>query len=203
MTENTTSPEATELAADDPRTGFAVVTDAVGALIEATDGADFARATPCSEFTVKDLLDHLVLVMQRVAVLGEGRHWSEATEELAARESGHAEAFRSAAHDVMAAWTDPATLERMYEVPWGELPGTPVIYTYTAELATHGWDLATATGQTFEVADDHLGGALFAARMLPAEGRDDPMMPFDPVVDPGPDAPLLLQIAGWMGRKVA
>jgi len=37
--------------------------------------------------------------------------------------------------------------------------------------------------------------------MIPAEGRGEDM-PFDPVVDPGDDAPLLLKIAGWAGRKV-
>jgi hypothetical protein len=36
---------------------------------------------------------------------------------------------------------------------------------------------------------------------LPADGRGADV-PFDPVVDPGADAPTLLQIAGWMGRRV-
>lgn len=206
MTQNTKNhvDEGTpELSPDDPRSGFAVVTDVVGSLMESTTHEQLGLPTPCPEFSVHDLLDHLVMVMQRVAVLGNGGHWTEATEELAARDSGHAEAFRSAAHDVMEAWMDPAKLEAMYEVPWGTLPGGPVILTYTAELATHGWDLATAMGQEISIPDQHLGGALVAARMLPAEGRDDPEMPFDPVVDPGSDAPVLLKIAGWMGRQVA
>ena len=192
----------TEISHDDPRMGFAQVTEIVGALIESTTPEQLGLPTPCSEFSVKDLLDHLVLVMQRVAVLGDGGHWSDATKELAARESGHGEAFRSSAHDVMAAWTDAAKLEQMFEVPWGELPGGPVLHTYTAELATHGWDLATAIGQEITIPDEALTGALFAAKMLPGEGRDDPEFPFDPVVDPGADSPTLLQIAGWMGRKV-
>lgn len=202
---NTTQTETenpSELAIDDPRHGFAVVTEVVRDLIDATNPEQMAHGTPCPEFSVKDLLDHFVLVMRRVAIIGDGGHWSAVTEEQTARPDGHAEAFRDAAHDVMRAWTDAAKLEAMYEVPWGELPGGPLILTYTAELATHAWDLATATGQQLEIADQHLGGALFAARMLPADGRDDPMMPFDPVVDPGADAPVLLQIAGWMGRKV-
>lgn len=201
-TDSRSDDSTNELSMDDPRQGFAVVTEALSSLMASTSAEQHSLPTPCTEFSVKDLLDHLVLVMQRVAVLGNGGHWSEATEELASRDAGHTDAFRSAAHDVMEAWTDPAKLESMYEVPWGTLPGGPLILTYTAELATHGWDLAAATGQSFTIPDQHLGGALFAARMLPAEGRDDPMMPFDPVVDPGAEAPLLLQIAGWMGRQV-
>ena len=89
-------------------------------------------------------------------------------------------------------------------MPWGTLPAVPVLLSYVAEIATHGWDLATATGQAIDIDDDHLAPALDVLRFgLPAEGRDDPEMPFDPVVDPGPDAPMLLRVAGWLGRPVA
>jgi len=191
-----------EISPDDPRYGFAVVTSAVRGVIDGTTPDQLGGSTPCSEFTVKDLLEHTNMVMQRVAVLGNGGHWSDVTQESLVQDDGHAETFASAAHDVMNAWTDASKLEQMYEVPWGELPGAPMLLTYTAELATHGWDLAHATGQTIEVPDEVLGGALAAAQMLPAEGRDDPEFPFDPVVDPGDDAPTLLKIAGWMGRQV-
>ncbi len=192
----------TPMTPDDPRFGFANVTSTVRSLIDGTTAHQHGGSTPCSEFTVKDLLNHINLVMNRVAVIGNGGHWSDVTDESVAQDDGHAEAFAEAAHAVMEAWTDASKLEQMYEVPWGELPGTPMLFTYTAELATHAWDLATATGQPIEIADEMLGGALFAAKMLPAEGRDDPEFPFDPVVDPGEDAPVLLQLAGWMGRQV-
>ncbi len=194
--------ETDALAQDDPRSSFAAVTEALGRLMEATEAMDpttLGQSTPCPEFTVADLMDHVVMVMRRVAVLGNGGHFSEVQHETLG--SDWLKAYRSAAHDVMAAWTDPVKLGRVYEVPWGELPGAPLISTYTAELAVHGWDLATATGQTLEVDDATLAGALVAAKFLPAEGRG-PEMPFDPVVDPGPDAPVLDQIAGWMGRQV-
>ncbi len=184
---------------DDPRYGFAVVVDAVGNLIEATPDSALGQATPCSEFAVKDLLEHLILVMRRVAVIGNGGHWSDVEQQ--AQDSGWSESFREAAHEVQAAWTDAAKLEAMYEVPWGEIPGVPLMFTYTAELATHGWDLATATGAEFAIDDEVLEGPLMAAKFIPAEGRG-PEMPFDEVVDPGPDAPVLDQLAGWMGRSV-
>ena len=187
---------------DDPRVGFAAVTDAVGALIETVTPDQLSLPTPCTEFDVKALLDHTVMVMQRVAVLGNGQHFSTANEETARRDTGHGEAFRAAAHDVQLAWTDSAKLDAIYEVPWGNLPGAPMLFTYTAELATHGWDLATALGREFTIADEYLAGAFVAVGMIPEEGRDDPMIPFDPVVDPGHNAPTLLKIAGWGGRQV-
>ncbi len=179
------------------------MTEAVGGLIEAIEAREpsvLKGSTPCPEFTVEDLLDHVVMVMRRVAVIGNGGHFSEI--EQMSLGSDWAKAYRSAAHDIMEAWTDGAKLEQMFEVPWGQFPGAPIIYSYTGEIAVHGWDLATATGIEFEVADEHLQGALVAVKFIPAEGRETPEMPFSPVVDPGPDAPALAQLAGWLGRRV-
>ena len=193
----------TQITPDDPRFGLAHVVSTMRELIDGTSADYFDRSTPCSEFTVKDLLNHANLVMNRIAVIGNGGHWSDVTGESVAMDQGHSEAFAKAAHASHLAWTDASKLEQMYEVPWGELRGAPVLFTYTAELATHAWDLATSTGQVIAIPDDVLHGALVAAKMLPGEGRDDPEFPFDPVVDPGPDAPVLFQIAGWLGRHVA
>jgi hypothetical protein len=77
----------------------------------------------------------------------------------------------------------------------------PIMFMYTAELAVHGWDLSTAVGRNFAIADEFLGGALFAAKMIPDVDRGTEAMPFSRVVDPGPDASLLLQTAGWMRRQ--
>jgi uncharacterized protein (TIGR03086 family) len=203
ITQKTTiSPNAVPLAEDDPRFGFAKATEAAGALMDSIAPEELALGTPCPDFTVKLLLEHMVMVMRRVAILGSGGHWADVSEQDTLRDSGHAEAFRDFAHDATGAWGDPAKLEQMYEVPWGSLPGGPIMFTYTAELAVHGWDLSTALGREFAISDEFLGGALFAAKMIPDVDRGTEAMPFSPVVDPGPDAPLLLQIAGWMGRQV-
>lgn len=184
----------------DPRMGFAVVTQALHPLIaEASSQTD--KSTPCPDFTVKELLEHVVLVMRRVAAIGRGEHWSSIIEEPV--DGGWGDQFKEAAHATMEAWTDPAKLHETYEVPWGEIPGAPLMLTYTAELAVHGWDLATAIGADFAVDDEHLHGPLMAAQFIPAEGRGTDEMPFSEVVDPGKDAPVLLKIAGWMGRQVA
>lgn len=193
-----TNPPA--LAIDDPRYSFAKIVDAVGTLIEATDREMLSNATPCPEFTVKELLGHLVMAVRRVAMLGRGEPWPEVDPPFT--DANWAQDYRSAAHEVMLAWTDPAVLEKVISVPWGDLPGAAVMYSYAGELAVHGWDLSQATGLPFEIEDDLLQGAMIAAKFIPTEGRDDPDMPFAPIVDPGPDASVLDQVAGWMGRNV-
>lgn len=187
----------------DPRYAFAVLTDAVGKLIEATDTSpeSLARDTPCAEFSLQDLLDHVVMVMRRAAAIGRGEHFATVQQEPIAGD--WASQYRAGAHAVMEAWTDPQKLGQMFEVPWGMVPGGAVITTYTSELAVHGWDIATATGADFSIDDDVLANTLEGVMFVPAEGRDDPEMPFGPVVDPGPGASNLDKIAGWLGRPVA
>jgi len=198
----TTQSAATDPAStDDPRVALAAVIAEVDRLVDGTAAEQLGSATPCSAFTVKDLTEHIVLVLRRVGAIGRGEHWSSVTEEAVA--SGWLEDYRAAAAEIDRVWADPAMLEGEYEVPWGMLPAVPVLLTYVAEIATHGWDLATATGQPFAIADEVLVPALEMLRFgLPAEGRGSPEMPFDPVVDPGPGAPALLQVAGWLGRAV-
>lgn len=188
----------------DPRPAFAEVVNTVGLLISSIEdgpaGLLDAR-TPCPDFSVADLLDHLMMVVRRVAVIGHGGHFSDVQHE--ALGSGWSKAYQACTEDMAAAWADDAQLGQLYEVPWGQFPGAPVLIAYTGELAVHGWDLAQATDQPFHIADELLELALMGAKFIPAEGRDSDEVPFSQVVDPGPGAPVLDQLAGWMGRKVA
>lgn len=168
--------------------------------METTPDSALADPTPCPDFTVQVLMEHIVMVMRRVAAIGRFEHWS--TVEQTAQTDGWADSYREAAHQVMDAWTDASKLSATFEVPWGEIPGAAVMMSYTAEITVHGWDLATATGAEFRIDDELLHGALTAAKFIPAEGRETPELPFGRVVDPGPDAPVLDQLAGWFGRKV-
>ena len=173
----------------------------VSSLVQATEAAQLDGDTPCDEFCVRDLLDHLNLVMARVATIGEGGNWADITPDAVAQSDGHHATFQQGAHDIMNAWADSSKLGNSFQVPWGESPGAPALMMYTAELATHGWDLAQATGQSMEIPDAALGGALQAAKMVPAEGRSEMPM-FGNVVDPGENASAMHQIAGWFGRQV-
>jgi len=186
---------------DDPRSPYAVVTMAVRELMDGVRADQLGNATPCADFSVKELLEHMVLVQRRSAAIGNGQHWTSTEEQP--QDSGWAESFGEASHAVMEAWTDSSKLGQQYEVPWGTIPGAGLLVTYTAELAVHGWDLAQATGADFSIDDNVLGGALVGVKFIPAEGRDVPEVPFGPVVDPGPGASALDQIAGWLGRDVS
>ena len=129
--------------------------------------------TCCPDFDVAALIDHLVGAGHRAAILGEGAPLPEG-------EFPHVELadapgeLRATGQDARAAWSDPARLDATIEMPWGETYlGATMVDMYLAELATHTWDLAAATGQLGRLDADLAGSALAGARaMLKPEYRD-------------------------------
>lgn len=188
---------------DDPRHGLAAaIGGAHRVLSSATnlDPAGLAGSTPCSEFTVEDLMEHMLFVARRVAFIGNGGHFADTPTEPVG--SKWANEFTGRAEAIHAAWADPAKLRNMFEVPWGEAPGAALMLAYTAEFAAHSWDLAQAIGAAVEIDDATLAAAAEAVRFIPADGRDDPAIPFGPVVEVGADATNLERIVTWTGRSL-
>ena len=174
--------------------------------------------SPCVEFTVKGLLDHLVFVLHRVAKLCRGDE-AFAPGSLADDVVEHtdwAADWLAAAADVRSATADDALLERTIVLPWAALTGAEMLATYTSEVTTHTWDLAKATGQSPEWDDAVCRLSLDAMhRELPMADRGPiweafranapANMQFDPpfanAVAVGTDAPLIDQLVAWTGRR--
>ncbi len=102
------------------------------------------------------------------------------------------------------AWADDARLSATITMPWGEaVEGAELVDTYLAELATHCWDLATATNQTLED-DDLAETALRAARAsLRPDYRNmtEDGSPYGSEIQPPPDATAWDRLAAFMGRS--
>lgn len=96
------------------------------------------------------------------------------------------------------AWRDPAAWEGMTRVGGVDLPGEVCGMVGLTEVVVHGWDVAVATGQDYEVDDDvaqavHAHLASFAADG-PVEGL------FDAAVEIGSDATTFEQALALSGR---
>ena len=203
-TTSTTTPltDTAAPAPGDPRYDFAVVTAAVGDLIAGVASDQIQAPTPCPDFRVKELLEHLVLAMRRVAALGRGEEFYSVNEEPV--DAGWHAQYQEAAHAVMEVWQDATKLGDTFSVPWGDLPGAAILGAYTGELAVHGWDLARATDQPLVIADEVLEPALAGAHeSIPVEIRADEMVPFGAPVPVAADAPTLDRLVGWFGRDAA
>ena len=199
----------------DPRPAYARAVALGGDVVRAVRPDQLHAPTPCTEFDVAALLDHLVMVVERTAAIGRGE--PAMSVQPVARTEGWADAWRSAAHGNQAAWPDEA-LDRKVTLPWASMPGAAVLRMYTSEVTVHTWDLAVATGQRPAWDDEVVGASLEAMRReLPVEGRREMIeealknlppgtpsaFPFAEAVAVPEDAPLIDRLVAWTGRDPA
>ena len=202
----------------DPRPLFATAVQVAEPIIAAVHPHQLALPSPCVEFDVKGLLDHLVFVLRRVAALGRGddAFSPNPTAGAAVDHVNYAADWRAAAAEVDAAWADDARLGETVVLPWATMTGAQVLSMYVSEITTHSWDVAKATGQCPVWDDAVCQLALDAMRRdLPMEDRTpmwdafkatapanfqfDP--PFANAVAVPLDAPLIDQLVAWTGRQ--
>jgi uncharacterized protein (TIGR03086 family) len=97
------------------------------------------------------------------------------------------------------AWRDPSAWEGETTVGGASMPAPNIAGFANDELVIHGWDLAVATGQPYEVAEENLQ----AAWQLVSNFPDDPDARaglFGPRVPIADDAPLLDRVLAYAGR---
>lgn len=202
MTAPSTDPQPTRLdpPLPDLRQAVASAQEWVAGLAAGVRPDQLDLATPCTDFDVEALLKHLFGVADRLVAMGAGRPADSVPPSVSVLPSDVVETYRARVEEGRRAWSDPASLGRLVEAPFGRVPGAVVLGVYLAENLTHGWDLATATGQDPE-ADPALVGPAHATmlRALPAEGRDG--FPFAAAVEPAADAGPTERLANWSGRS--
>jgi uncharacterized protein (TIGR03086 family) len=95
--------------------------------------------TPCASWTVRDLVDHVVLGGHfRAERLGV----SPSIPDL--RDADLVEALDAASAAEVGAFSAAGALDRMVELPFGTIPASVFVDIATGDVLVHGWDLATA-----------------------------------------------------------
>lgn len=164
-----------------------------GVLATVTE-ADVARPTPCAEWDVASLIDHVVAGNCRVIALSGG-----SPPELPA---DRVEAHAVAATGAQAVFDAPDAMTVPYELPFGTVPGAVFVAIRSGDLYAHAWDLATAIGADTDL-DREVGEAVLAATapILPptlrGEGR-----PFGVEQPCRGDRPIADRYAAFVGRRV-
>jgi uncharacterized protein (TIGR03086 family) len=133
-------------------------------------------ATPCSEWAVRDLLGHMIGVVDGLGAAASGR-----TPEPFTLGADPAAQLHDAAMSAMAGWRTPGILDRVIDGGAGPMPGRVLASINLLDTATHTWDLATATGQPQALPDGIAAAALEASHtIVTAElrpGRFGPEIP--------------------------
>ncbi|MEU9168989.1 TIGR03086 family metal-binding protein [Streptomyces sp. NPDC048420] len=186
----------------DPRQGLFKAVDLVGGTLAALRPEQYDTVTPCPEFSVRDMANHLVSVVRRLTVMGTGGSFMSVPHFAQDVADGRwAEAFAVSRKEFDTVWSDDAVLGREIGLPWGPVPGAAAAVIYTNEFVLHAWDLVKATGQSPEWDPAMLAGPLAAMKQaVPAEPRGG-QVPFGPVVEVPDDAPAIDRLVGWYGRR--
>ncbi|WP_067677441.1 TIGR03086 family metal-binding protein [Nocardia miyunensis] len=182
----------------DPVADLGRAFDAVGELIAQIEPEQWDAPTPCTEWTVRDVVRHLVGLNLLFAALVDGGPMPDQREDhLGTDPLG---AYRASAAAVTAAFGAPGVLDKTFSGPLGDATGLGRLRIRMADLLTHGWDLARATGIRADLPEDLVEESLAYIRVQMAEhsraGRFDDEQPI------AQDTPVLDKLAAFTGRVV-
>ena len=172
---------------------------AVGDLIGSVQPGQWSAPTPCTDWTVRRLVDHLI-GMNRVFVallLGEPVPVRPPADHVEADPVG---AYRHSAATLQAVFGQPGVLDRTYPGPLGTVTGAERLQIRLYDLLVHGWDLAQATGQAVELPVDLVEQSLAFVRTQLAE-QDRPGR-FGPVQVVAEHAAAIERLVAFLGRPI-
>jgi uncharacterized protein (TIGR03086 family) len=159
------------------------------------------NATPCSDFTVRDVFNHMIGGAGFFAAQFRGEAPPEAPPDGTDLTGNDPVAtFTDAIHALAEAAKQPGALERTVVSPFGEVPGDVVARFLALDGMVHTWDLATATGQTYDPPEPVVVEVLaFARQAIAPEMRGGP---FGSEVPTPSDATRLQELVAFTGRTI-
>lgn len=171
---------------------------ATGDLIDRITATQWTAPTPCTEWNARDVVNHLVGTnLLLVAMFEDSPMPARDADRLGTDPAG---AYRRSAAALLAAAARPGVLERVQETRLGVSTGAERLRWRIADLLTHGWDLAQATGVPPQLPDDLAEQALvFVQTQLPHQQHAGRFAAPQSIHD---DAPALDRLAAFTGRPV-
>jgi uncharacterized protein (TIGR03086 family) len=162
---------------------------------------ELAKPTPCSEWTVADLINHIVGATQYFGDLAESGDSPDDEEWPVYTDGDYATLFTEQARRLLDGFSTPTAMERVMQLPTAPSPGSLVIQVATGEIFVHGWDLARATGQQLP-ADPGVAECLWASSWpaLSDQVRNEHPSIFAPALPIAAGRPTLDQLLGFLGR---
>jgi len=170
--------------------------DQAGTVIARTRADQASSPTPCTDFDVRALVNHLVYDVQIFAAGVSGGERGSPNANLIGNDwSGAYDAARTSLLD---AWRRKG-VDGTVKTRMGEFPATWAVGQHLADVAVHAWDLAVATHQSTKLDPEVARVALEWARAaLKPEYRGQA---FGAEVEVPENAPIYERLAGFFGRN--
>lgn len=174
-------------------------------LVDGMTPEQLGNQTLCTEWTVRDVLNHITGGATYFAMVAED---ASVPDEMVGQLLGGGDnlgddyrgAFNTAADKAMGAFSRPGVLEKVVKLPFGEVPATVALDIAIFDVATHNCDIAQATGQP--IADsDVLATAIEVGKNVV---QPDMRMPgfFDEEQPCSDTAPADQRLLAFAGRRV-
>jgi uncharacterized protein (TIGR03086 family) len=180
-------------------------TKQLGELVRAIPDEQLNAPTP-SDFSVGELLDH-VQSFARAFAAGAAKSLDETTTgpppppDAARLGPDWRERIPALLDELAAAWNVPAAWEGMTKVGGMDMPGEVVGVIALDEIVLHGWDLAVATGHSYDVPTAMLEPLIpFLQHVAEPDMAPAREGLFGPVVPVSENAPLFDRVLGLAGR---
>ena len=173
---------------------YTAIANGFSARVDACNDQSWSRPTPCTEWTTRDILEHVVGVHRRVLALLHGR-----TAATLGPDDDPVAAWRDATSTLQAALRDPAEATRTLATPFGEMSFEYLVsHMICSDSLVHTWDLARATGQ-----DEHLDSHAVEVAWSWMESAGDRLRAsgdFGPPISPPPGADTQTRLLCFLGR---
>jgi uncharacterized protein (TIGR03086 family) len=175
---------------------YAHISDGLEIRVFALAGQAWSAGTPCTEWTARDLISHVIAVhSQFVALAGIE------PPALLGPDDEPDMVFPAAREAVLQALSDQELAEKVVESPFGPMTfATLVGRILVADTLIHTWDLARATNQDEKLDPQAVTATMELLRPLDQSIRGEGM--FGPRIEPAPGADEQTQLLNYCGREV-
>jgi uncharacterized protein (TIGR03086 family) len=164
--------------------------------------AELTAATPCADYSVGHVLHHVGgLAPAFAAAARKDRGPLTGTPpsvDAAQLDPDWRASYPTRLAELASAWTDPSAWQGMTRIAAMDMPGEAVAMVGLTEVVIHGWDLARATGQPYDVEPDIAEAVLANVAEFAAQGPVEGL--FGAAVPVADDAPVLDRIVALSGR---
>ncbi len=183
---------------------FRPTTTTLAALVRGVRDDQLTVRTPCPDYTVADLLDHIggLSVAFTCAATKQDLAGQAPSADGARLEVGWRDRIARSLDDLGEAWQDPGAYDGLTMAGPVEMPGDQAALVALDEVTVHAWDLAVATGQPYPADPAAVAAcqAFVASFEPPPGGAADDGGLFGPPVAVPSDAPALDRLIGATGR---
>lgn len=177
------------------------VVERTGDIVRNIRRDELGAATPCPDWDVRTLINHLIGGMNSMSAAGSGEKVEMDTGVDHAADD-HVGAYERASKSALETFKEPGALDKTFTMPWGDTPGSMALGLVLSDCVVHGWDLAQATGQQIMI-DDDVAEAIYGmtTKMMEPKGSFPRGDRFAEPVEVADDAPLADRMLAYLGRR--